>query len=111
MDFYKKSNGFILVYDITNKKSFEKINSYYNIIKKDDNNDCCILVGNKIDEKDKRIISYDEGKNLAKELNIHFFETSAKTGKNVNEIFYYILAEITNFAFNNYNYNYNDNNI
>lgn len=46
-----------------------------------------ILVGNKNDMKDNRVVSYDEGKNLANSLNIEFFETSAKDDININNIF------------------------
>ena len=93
---YKNCDGFILVYDLTNKISFENISNYYNRCLKNKKNYCYILVGNKCDEKDKREVSYEEGKNLAKKMNINFLETSAKSGQNINEIFYCILNEIQN---------------
>ena len=45
------------------------------------------LVGNKIDLNDKRVVSFEEGKNLANEKNIIFEEVSAKDGQNFNELF------------------------
>ena len=45
------------------------------------------LIGNKIDLEEKREVSYEEGKNLAEENNLLFFETSAKDGNNIQEIF------------------------
>ena len=45
------------------------------------------LVGNKIDLEDKREVSYEEGKNFAEENDLLFFETSAKDGNNIQEIF------------------------
>ena len=45
------------------------------------------LIGNKIDLEDKRQISYEEGKKFAEENNMLFFETSAKEGNNIQEIF------------------------
>ena len=45
------------------------------------------LIGNKIDLEDKREVSYEEGKNFAEENNLLFFETSAKDGNNIQEIF------------------------
>ena len=45
------------------------------------------LVGNKIDLEDKREVSYEEGKNFAEENDLLFFETSAKDGNNIREIF------------------------
>ena len=93
--FLKKTDVIILMYDITNQISFEYITVYYNnIVKNSIKPLYYILVGNKCDEKEKREVSYEEGKNLAKQLNIFFFEISIKTGKNVKEIFYYLLNEI-----------------
>ena len=45
------------------------------------------LIGNKIDLEEQREVSYEEGKNLAEENNLLFFETSAKDGNNIQEIF------------------------
>ena len=45
------------------------------------------LIGNKIDLEEKREVSYEEGKNFAEENNLLFFETSAKDGNNIQEIF------------------------
>ena len=46
------------------------------------------LIGNKLDLEDKREVSYEEGKNFADENNLLFFETSAKEGNNIQEIFF-----------------------
>ena len=46
------------------------------------------LIGNKIDLENKREVSYEEGKNFAEENNLLFFETSAKEGNNIKEIFF-----------------------
>ena len=58
------------------------------------------LIGNKLDLEDKREVSYEEGKNFAEENNLLFFETSAKEGNNIQEIFFesasVILDEINN---------------
>ena len=45
------------------------------------------LIGNKTDLEEKREVSYEEGKNFAEENNLLFFETSAKDGNNIQEIF------------------------
>ena len=45
------------------------------------------LIGNKIDLEEKREVSYEEGKNFAEENNLLYFETSAKDGNNIQEIF------------------------
>ena len=46
-----------------------------------------ILVGNKIDQAEKRQVTTDEGQALAKELNVLFIETSAKAGINIKQLF------------------------
>ena len=46
------------------------------------------LIGNKLDLENKREVSYEEGKNFAEENNLLFFETSAKEGNNIQEIFF-----------------------
>ena len=87
---FKKCRGLILVYSIDNENSFnniknkwiEKIKDSFDITKTP-----IILVGNKKDLKDKRNISKEEGEKLAEENKFEFFETSAKTGENVNKIF------------------------
>lgn len=88
--YYKNVNGIIIVYDITNQKSFQSINKW--IIKQINNNvknDIVkVLVGNKTDKKD-RIISKEEGENLAKDLGMKFFETSAKQNNNIKQLFDY----------------------
>ena len=90
--FYKRPHSFILVYDVTNKKSFKKIKS--NFIKEIEENAASnvkkILVGNKCDLPN-RVVTEDEGKKLAEEYNMEFFEVSAKTGQNVNEAFNYLI--------------------
>ena len=112
LNILKKCKGIILVYSIDNKQSFENvkniwindINDYLNI-----SNIPIILVGNKIDLKNERIISEEEGRKLAKDNNFLFFETSAKTGENVNEIFQ-ALIEILVKDIQGNNNNFNPNN-
>ena len=86
-NFYKKSDIIILIYDITDKKSFESIQRFYEEIKKEASEDIhLILLGNKID-KEGREVTKEQGEKLAKELGMIFCECSAKTGENVNDIF------------------------
>ena len=55
---------------------------------------CKILVGNKCDQNSKRQVSFNDGKNLARECGVQFFEASAKNSTNVYELFMAIATEI-----------------
>lgn len=89
--YYRKSNIVFLVYDITSRESFanldlwlEKINNNFT----DLNQIVMIVVGNKNDLSEKsREVSKEEGEKFAKSINATFFETSAKNGENIFEIF------------------------
>ena len=86
--YYKNSTCAFIVYDITFKKTFDNVIIWLNECR-----DMCYknilicLIGNKIDLEDKREVTFEEGENFAKENNLLFFETSAKNGNNINEIF------------------------
>ena len=87
--YMKDSNCIILGYNVTDRESFESIKGlygWYNIIKDniDINNVLIYLVGNKIDLVEKRVISDEEGKSLANDLNMKYFGISAKTGEGVD---------------------------
>ena len=84
--YIKSANGVILVYDITNQKSFSKIQEWSNNLEKNNKNYIAVLVGNKIDLESKREVSKNEGLTLANQLNVEFYETSCLTNENVEEM-------------------------
>ena len=85
-NYYNNSNAFIIVYDITNLESFESVMNWIEQIKENaPENVKSILLGNKSDLEEKRKISEEEGKNLAKKININFYETSAQNGANIEK--------------------------
>ena len=93
--YYKGADGIVLVYDITEEASFDKIKDWMDQILSNTNKDeiCLILLGNKCDIE-KRSISYEQGKTLANELQVNFFETSAQTGQNIKDAFETLTADI-----------------
>lgn len=76
-----------LVYDCTNKESFNNIPEWNKEISSDSNRMPVVLIANKIDLKDQRVITPEEGKRLALQLKCSYIETSALTGENVHEAF------------------------
>jgi len=86
--YYKEAQGILLVYDITNKESFDNIDKWIEDIKNSAPANCVIfLVGNKSDLADKRAVSFQEGKNKSEEYGLLFNEVSAKNGDNILLIF------------------------
>ena len=101
--YYKNCVCAIIVYDVTNKQSFENIQNWLEDVHNQSPKTVLIaLIGNKIDLDDKRVISFDEGKELALKNGIIFMETSAKTGEGVNEVFNYTAQEIDKKMKENY---------
>ncbi|KAI4586363.1 hypothetical protein MJG53_004150 [Ovis ammon polii x Ovis aries] len=89
--------GFVLVYDITDRGSFEEVLPLKNILDeiKKPKNVTLILVGNKADLDHSRQVSTEEGEKLATELACAFYECSACTGEgNITEIFYELCREV-----------------
>ena len=76
-NFYKNSNGVFIVYDVTNKSSFEKVQEWIqSVIDNGDENIKMVLIGNKIDLN--REVKTEEGQAIANKYKMPFFETSAK---------------------------------
>jgi len=96
--YFRGAQGILLVYDVTDRNSFTSIRNWVAQIQMHaDVNVNKILIGNKCDvPADQRAISFEEGQNLAKEYNIHFFETSAKQDLNVEAAFVKIATDVKN---------------
>lgn len=86
--YYRGAMGIILVYDVTDERSFTNINQWFKTVNDHANDDAqLLLVGNKCD-MDTRLVTYEQGEALAKELGLPFIEASAKDDTNVNDIFF-----------------------
>lgn len=100
--YFRDANGLVLVYDITHIKSFERVSSWVDNVRKSAPQDVVIfLVGNKSDKQLKRVVSHEKGQELAANYNITFMETSAKTGENVKSVF----EELTGAIYQKYKAN------
>ena len=86
--YYRGAHAIVLLFSVVDKKSFGNAQKWLSQIKEEVNEKVpIILVGNKIDLVDEREIPDYEGKELADEFNINYFECSAKTGENINLAF------------------------
>ena len=95
-NYYKGSHGILLLYDVTKTSSFENIREWIKDIREEVYEKAIIfLIGNKIDKKDQIKIKTEDAKKLAEEFNIPFFEASAKSGENVDEIFKALYKKIS----------------
>ena len=89
------TKGILIVYDVTERSSFEALNFWLKSYKENaESGSVCLVIGNKIDLNEKRVVSIEEGKNIAKEYGVHFIETSAKNAINVEEAFLNVAKEI-----------------
>ncbi|XP_072293362.1 ras-related protein Rab-41 isoform X4 [Eucyclogobius newberryi] len=93
--YIRDSAAAVVVYDIANLNSFQQTSKWIDDVRTERGSDVIImLVGNKTDLADKRQITTEEGEQRAKELNVMFIETSAKTGYNVKQLFRRVAAAL-----------------
>ncbi|NXC81017.1 RAB3B protein, partial [Cercotrichas coryphoeus] len=86
--YYRGAMGFVLMYDITSEDSFNAVQDWATQIKTYSwDNAQVILVGNKCDMEDDRIVPVEKGKHLADQLGFDYFEASAKENINVRQVF------------------------
>jgi len=86
--YYRNADAMIVVYDITNKESFDVVEGFIKEGNTYSSTSCAkFLVGNKIDLEDKRVVTKAEGEEIANRLKIPFFETSSLSGQNVDVLF------------------------
>ncbi|XP_061776836.1 ras-related protein Rab-8A-like isoform X1 [Nerophis ophidion] len=93
--YYRGAMGIMLVYDITNEKSFDNIKNWIRNIEEHASSDVeKMVLGNKCDINDKRQVSKERGEKLALEYGIKFMETSAKANINVETAFLTLARDI-----------------
>ncbi|CAN1181593.1 Ras-related protein RABD1 [Linum perenne] len=93
--YYRGAHGIIIVYDVTDMDSFNNVKQWLNEIDRYANDTVCkLLVGNKCDLVENKVVDTQTAKALADELGIPFLETSAKDSINVEQAFLTMAAEI-----------------
>ena len=94
--YYRGVAGFVIVFDITKRQSYEDINYWYNqIIQHSDNKNMPILlIGNKCDISSVRKVTFEEASMVAKTMNMIYFETSAKDDVNIYESLITLIKKI-----------------
>ena len=87
--YFEGLDGLLLVYDVTKRETFDKIQFWVDTIKGyiDISTVKINLAANKVDKTELRKVKQSEGEELAKKLGIDYFEVSAKTTQNINAIF------------------------
>ena len=93
--YYRGAMGILLIYDVTNTKSWSNVRNWVrNIEGNAPQTVNKILVGNKCDLASMRQVSTQQGEQLAREYGIKFFETSARSNLNVNDVFLTLATDV-----------------
>ena len=94
--YMRSGKGFILVYAIDDRASFEEIEAFHKelVRTKPGEKIPCVICGNKCDLEDRRIVSKAEGEELAQKLGTKFFETSALTNYQIHDVFTTLVRDI-----------------
>lgn len=90
--YFRGAHGILVVFDLSNRDSFDKTQDWINSIKESDDSIDLIIIGNKCDLQ--REVSIEEAQDFAAGYNVRYFETSAKDNTNVNEAFQYLSTQI-----------------
>ena len=98
LNYLHNSHGFLFIFDITNKNSFDNIINWINL-SFDNNKNSVInfLIGNKCDQNSSRKVEESEAQQFAKEKDLIYLETSAKSDENIQKLFYYCVYKLIKY--------------
>ncbi|XP_048875179.1 ras-related protein Rab-35-like [Brienomyrus brachyistius] len=85
--YYRGTHGVIVVYDVTSAESFVNVKRWLHEINQNCDNVCRILVGNKNDDPNSKVVETNDAQKFAEQMGIRLFETSAKENINVEDMF------------------------
>ena len=106
--FYKKADGFLLLFDVTNRSTYDEVSGWIKDIReergvtningvndknKSSSNEVLFLIGNKIDDISHRVVKKEEALELAKSYGVNYYEVSCKDGINVYEVMCKLIYE------------------
>ncbi len=96
--YYKECDGVLMIFDLTNKKSYDKVLYWVDELKNAVNIDnvSIVLLGNKVDEIEKREITKEEGEKLASKIGVWYYEVSALTRDNIDKAIKFLVKDIIN---------------
>ena len=95
-NYIRGSSLVFIVYDITNKKSFNNLQSWIDFVNNIENSNM-VIIGNKIDLENKREVSKEEAQKFCEEKNYDFYEVSAKEGQNLTDMLFNSVASLPFF--------------
>jgi small GTP-binding protein len=106
--YYKGAKAIIIAFDVTCNKSFQNAEKWLQEIETNTQNCLIVLVGNKTDMTENRVVSSEQIKNFSNTKNISAFECSAKNDNGINEMFDFIAEKIKGIQANERNINIGD---
>ena len=92
--YMKKSKALVIVFDVTNEKSFNDLPIYIDQGIQNESVELIVIVGNKADQGESRKISREEAEEFAKKYKIHYFEASAKKNEKIDDIITYVVTQL-----------------
>jgi small GTP-binding protein len=93
---YVGANGTVIVFDITSRATFDNLQRWVDEVREEVGGLKTIIVGNKVDLEDERVVSYDEAVSYAQSVKAEYLESSAKEDIRVNDIFQSFIEEAIN---------------
>ena len=111
--FFRNAEGIMIVYDVTNQETFDSLKNWIQSIKDNMGNDFMervpiVIIGNKIDS-DEREVKTEDAESFCKQQNYPYFETSAKTGENIDSTVRFLVKKVIESNSDNKNIGGNNN--